>query len=100
MFNEQEKKLMDACDWFVRKMKAKLLATNAAGRTGWDDERWLASNDCRQRLCQRASMLAAGEVDQAIDVANFAMFLAYAKRAEVLKANDAKCIQLREGGRR
>jgi len=75
----EKQKLIDAVDWFAAQMKEKLTAKSNDGFSGWDDPKWLGSV-CPHIMLNHAKQLYCGDLDQAVDVANLAMFIAYANR--------------------
>ena len=91
-------KLEDAVDWFAEKMKAKLRKKALEGFDGWDESSF-ATTDLDPRgdhtrtaagaiLEHLITMWKCADTSQAVDIANFAMFIAYAEavlRGEISK---------------
>jgi hypothetical protein len=70
MFNDEERRLMEAVDKFGRKMKNRLLIKYAEGYRGWDD---VESEE--DLLVIQERFRKSVEKGNYIDVANLAMML-------------------------
>ena len=77
--NDEYSKLTEAVDWFAGQMKKKLHAKTAEGESGWDVTAWV-DYSCEARLFEHLYKLLKGDYSQAIDIANYAMFIAHRHR--------------------
>lgn len=70
---DQERIAWPEVDAFAESMRAKLVTKDTEGRSGWDDPaNWLGM---AAALLEHVNRLIEGDRAQAVDVANFAMFL-------------------------
>ena len=75
--------LTDAVEWFCGEMKRKLHDKAAGGWCGWDSSNFAqATGECGERLMNHAIAVIQGDASQALDVANFAMFIAWQRHKE------------------
>ncbi len=70
---DDRQNLRSAVRKFSEAMQDKLLSKEKAGWYGWDESRF--SRSLKKRLPKHVDKLIAGDTQQAIDVANIAMFL-------------------------
>ena len=80
----EQAKLEKALDWFTKKMKDKLIEQYKAGKRGWDDKRFVDTNKAYRAMvsCMEKTKYK-NDPKQMIDVANFAMFIAYRYKREI-----------------
>lgn len=81
----EEQALVDAVDWFAAEMKKKLLMESRRKRfREWQWQDPIAIRDfIPGSLMCHAQKLIDGDIAQAVDVADLAMFIAYAHRRRV-----------------
>ena len=73
--SNQYTKLNAAVDAFAVKMKAKLHKTCREGRKGWDNPTQFVRANIESGIVACSTKIDAGDVAQAVDIANYAMFL-------------------------
>ncbi len=73
----REGNLKRALVWFAVQMADKLSAKEHLGWQGWNDVDFIEDGCCMKKLKGHVEKLAAGDTAQAVDVANFCMFIAY-----------------------
>jgi len=73
--SDEPKELCDAVDIFAEKMKKRLLEKLDEGFYGWDDVHY--KDDIVKKLIHKTARLCNRDVNQGIDIANFAMMIDY-----------------------
>ena len=86
----QLQKLMDAVDVFAAEMKGKLTQKYREEWDGWDSKQFVDSGRCAQKLLCHAARFLTGDHQQAVDVANLAMFIAHRHRTAAQSAEATK----------
>ena len=73
----QDKTLLcEAVDRFAEKMKKVLLCKRSDGWSGWREKSFIENGDCKLKLYEHVGRLMVDDqADQAVDIANFCMFL-------------------------
>jgi hypothetical protein len=71
----EAKQLCDAVDRFAAKMKAKLLEKQDQGWSGWREKHFIVTGQCEWSMTQHFIEFVKGDMDQLVDIANFAMFI-------------------------
>lgn len=77
----EQEKLEALVDEFAAEMKKKLLKKIDDGFNGWEAKDW--DRYCLEKIFQKAHQLhdfrirKVGDINQAVDLANFAMFFRY-----------------------
>ena len=83
-WDDDTKLLLKSVDKFAAAMKRKLVVQAGKGWHGWgesefhqtvDDE--MFGSTCHQRFQDHAAKLFSGDPAQAVDIANFCMFIAF-----------------------
>lgn len=72
---EQDKLFASTFRFALYMMEKLLIKAVIEGRKGWDDSEWIESGEAGKMLLDHAKKLADGDLSQAVDVANFAMFI-------------------------
>lgn len=69
--------LDNTVQWFASEMKNKLAKKMSEGFAGWDNIEFVDSGTCATNLSALSKKLLDGDTSQAVDIANFAMFIAW-----------------------
>jgi hypothetical protein len=80
---QEKRKLEDAVDWFAKLMKEKLIEEYEDGRKGWDDPKFVDSGKPLVAILEHIKKAKAGFPKQLINVANYAMIMAYRYKRQI-----------------
>lgn len=95
---EEEKRLHEHVDWFAQQMKEKISKSLARGKGGWDTEsntaawHWVA-DECEELHGAIFDGGSEGIIEEAVDLANCAMFFAAREREKEWPSNHPEAVE-------